>query len=116
MASTRNKNTIGDYKMEQQRYLSKCSYLTYEPYGKPQKTVFSGDGLLAGRVAAENLSSNSCDIESKLWGIGSTNLVNPQPDVTPDVYRLESMTFIDRLPLLVPEPLNLAKDQRPLFR
>ena len=116
MASTRNKNTIGDYKMEQQRYSSRCSYLTYEPYGKPSKTFFSGDGLLAGRVAAENLSRNSCDIESKLWGIGSTNLVTPQPDITADVYRLKSMTFINRLPVFVPESLNVAKDQRPLLR
>jgi hypothetical protein len=116
MASTRNKNTIGDYTMEQQRYSSKCTYLTYEPYGKPNKTFLSGDGLLHGRVAAENLSSNYCDIESKLWGIGSTNLVTPQPDVTADVYRLKSLAISNRLPLIVPEPLNLAKDQRPLLR
>jgi hypothetical protein len=116
MASTRNKNTIGDYKMEQQRYSSRCSYLMYEHYGVPTHTYYSGDGLLAGRVAAENLSRNSCDIESKLWGIGSTNLVTPQPDVTADVYRLKSLAISNRLPLLVPESLNLAKDQRPLLR
>jgi hypothetical protein len=116
MASTRNKNTIGDYKLEQQRYFSKCSYLTNEHYGKQQQTMLPGDGLLSGKIAAENLSSNSCDIESKLWGIGSTNLVIPQPDVTAEVYRLKSLAVIDRLPLFVPEPLNIAKDQRPLFR
>ena len=116
MASTRNKNTIGDYKMEQQRNLSIGSYSTYEPYGVPTNTYFSGDGLLAGRVAAENLSRNSCDIESYLRGIGSTNLVQPQPDVIADVYRLNSLALVDRVPLLVPQPLNVTNEQRPLLR
>ena len=116
MASTRNKNTIGDYKLEQQMKVSTTKYSTYEPYSVPTNTYFSGDGLLHGRVAAENLSRNACDIESYLLGIGSTNLVQPKPDVIADVYRLKSLAIIGRLPLLVPETLNLTKDQRPILQ
>uniref|UniRef100_A0A6C0DRM9 Uncharacterized protein n=1 Tax=viral metagenome TaxID=1070528 RepID=A0A6C0DRM9_9ZZZZ len=116
MASTRSKNTMGDYKMEQQMNISTADYNRYKSYGVPNYTFFSGDGLLAGRVASENLSRNACDIESYLRGIGSSNLVNPQPDVVADVYKLKSLAVIDRIPLIVPEPLVVAKDQRPLFR
>lgn len=116
MASTRNKNMIGDYRMEQQMNITTTNYSTYTDYGAPKHTYFSGDGLLPGKVAAENLSRNACDIESYLRGIGSTNLVTPQPDVIADVYKLKSLAMIDRLPLLVPEPLTITKNQRPLLR
>lgn len=116
MASTRNKNNRGDYQVEQKSHIQRMEYLTYENggNGKPLETFFAGNGLLSGRVASSNLSHNSCDIESSLLGIGSTNLVNPQTPVKPDIKPLQSLNVIDKLPTMIPEPLIIDKHQRPL--
>jgi len=115
MASTRNRNCPGDYVLEQAQNRSICSYSEYghSAYGYAKETMLPGDGLLQGRVAPTNLSGNSCDIESQLFGIGSTNLVKPKDHVHPDLHPLLSLHIIDRLPVLVPEPLVVAKNQRP---
>lgn len=116
MASTRNKNNRGDYEVEQKSNLQRMEYLTYENSGngKPLETFFAGNGLLHGRIASSNLSHNSYDIESSLFGIGSTNLVNPQTPVKPDIKPLQSLNVIDKLPIMIPEPLIIEKNQRPL--
>ena len=64
-------------------------------------------------MAPENLSSNACDIESQLFGIGSTNLVNPKKHVQPKFHDVKSLNMIDRLPMVIPEPLIVEKNQRP---
>ena len=87
--------------------------MTYEQSGKASTNHFAGDGLLMGRMASDNLSSNACDIESQLRGIGSTNLVNPQKEVQPKFHHVKSLNMIDRLAVVIPEPLIVEKDQRP---
>ena len=109
MASTRNKNSIGDYQHEIRSYTNASNYMTYEQAGKAPTNHFAGDGLLMGRMAAENLSSNACDIESQLFGIGSTNLVNPQKQTQPKFHDVKSLNMIDRLPMVIPEPLLLKR-------
>jgi len=115
MASTRNKNTPGDYSLEQRNNFLISEYKTNEgsSYGAPLETHFSGDGLLMGRIAPANLSNNSCDIESQLFGIGATNLVTPKAPVDPMIRQLNSLSIIHRLPVLVPEPLVVERNQRP---
>jgi hypothetical protein len=113
MSSTRNKNSPGDYLLEQKQNTGICSYSEYVYSSKPVETYFPGDGLLAGRVAPTNLAGNACDIETHLFGIGSTNLVNPLPAVRPEITPLKSLNVIDRLPVLIPEPLVVEKNQRP---
>jgi hypothetical protein len=114
MASTSSKNTPGDYALEQWSYAQNVNYNTYAPYGRQVNTYYPGDGLLAGRVHHENFAKNSCDIESMLRGIGSTNLVQPQPQVNGELYNLKSLSVIDRIPLLIPAPLQVEPNQRPL--
>ena len=113
MASTRNKNTPGDYKLETLQNSNMIDYHTNQSYGIPQNTYFSGDGLLHGRVASENLSSNSCDIESMLRGIGSTNLETPLPIIQPDITNMKSLSIIDRIPVYLPRDLVVDTNQRP---
>jgi len=117
MSSTRNKNASGDYLMEQQSNKAGCKYSTYEnsAYGKANTTHFAGDGLIMGRIAPTNLSHNACDIESQLFGIGSTNLVTPKKEVQPDLKTVESLNVIDKLPVILPQPLALDKNQRPYY-
>jgi hypothetical protein len=113
MASTRNKNTPGDYFLEQKQNTNICAYSGYIRSSEPIQTYFPGNGLLAGRVAPTNLSNNSCDIETQLFGIGSNNLVNPKNHVTPEIKSMKSLNIIERLPVLIPEPLIIEKNQRP---
>ena len=64
-------------------------------------------------MSRESFSNNSVDIESALFGINSTNLVTPQAPVVPELKKLPECTFFDRLPLIMPTPLVIEKNQRP---
>jgi hypothetical protein len=114
MASTRNKNTPGNYAAEQWSLNSQFADITYihSPNGQPITTHFPGNGLLTGRMAARDLAKNDVDIESRLFGIGSTNLVNPQGPMTAQVKSLQSLNVIDKIPMIVPSVLYVEPNQR----
>ena len=61
----------------------------------------------------EAFSQNSVEIESALFGINSTNLVNPQKPVVPELKYLPSVSYFEKLPNFMPEPLVVEKNQRP---
>jgi hypothetical protein len=115
MASTRNKNRMGDYIGEIHINHNIGDYrVNHKYFGRPEVTCFPGDGLLPGNVYSENLSKNNVDIESELFGIGTTNLVNPKPTVQADINQLKSLSIIDRpTSILIPEPLAVEGGQRP---
>jgi hypothetical protein len=110
MSSTRNKNAIGDYQLEQLQNQGIQEYS--QVYGEPSKSHYAGNGLLMGRMASIALSYNACDIESQLYGIGSTNLVKPKEDVHLDAKKLQSLNVMNRLPTFIPSPLKVEPDQR----
>ena len=115
MSSTRNKNTPGDYQLEKNRYEQFYSKTTYinSPSGMAFTQHLPGDGLLPSKMAAIELSENSSDIESFLFGIGSTNLVTPKAEVKPDIRQFKSLSIIDKTPLILPDELILLPRQRP---
>ena len=113
MASTRNKNTIGDYQLETQTYVSHCAYNTAIEYGRPQTTYLPGDGLVGAKIPGSELSKNSWDIESELFGIGSTNLVQPNKSVVPTLNKLSSITNVNRIPVFIPDPIRVSTTERP---
>jgi hypothetical protein len=116
MASTRNKNTPGDYKMAIVSDKNRCGYLENKFYGAPSQSFLPGFGLLGSKIAPSHLSSNSCDIESSLFGIGSTNLVQPQPNVAPQLKSLSSLAITERPVLVMPRPIDISQTERPMFR
>jgi len=79
MASTRNRNTPGNYCSEQRQYKHAQHYALYEnsQYGSAYNTRLPGNGLLPAQIPWNKLSHNAADTESFLFGINSTNLVNP---------------------------------------
>jgi hypothetical protein len=117
MASTRNKNTPGDYSLEQSTIERQSSYIHYQhsSYGKPVETMYAGNGLCHGRIPVSNLSHNPEDIESFLFGIGSTNLVSQKPDITPEIKQLKHLSIMDRIPFILPESLVVQPNQRNLW-
>jgi hypothetical protein len=118
MASTRNRNTPGDYATEQLRYNTRADYLSYEKsshYAIPTQTYFPGNGLVGMKAAHRNLSHNYSDVESYLFGIGSTNLVSPTAVPEPQIHPHKSLNMIDKTPLIMPEAMKIQENQRRMF-
>jgi len=116
MASTRNKNTCGNYSLEQRQYQQSNTYTLYEhsQYGSAYNTRMPGNGLLPGQMPWNKLSYNAADTESFLLGINSTNLVNPAPQFTPEIAKLDSANIYEKKStIFMPEPLVIEKNQRP---
>ena len=117
MASTRNKNTPGNYQLEKHAYTKRHDMLMYNnaPQGQAYQTNLPGDGLLPGRIAASSLSQDSCNVESFLFGIGSTNLETPKPALEFKPYYLDSLNVIEKKKTILPEPFGIEKNQRPMY-
>ena len=96
--------------------MGQSNYIQYESYGRPAETEFAGNGLLCGRVGSMALSNNSCDIESFLYGIGSTNLVTPYEKPALDITHLNSLNIYKKQEVLIPKPLVVEPNQRHLFK
>ena len=114
MASTRNKNTSSDYRLEQYNNDVRANYIM--SYGGENDIQMAGNGLIQGRIFANKLSHNSVDIESFLRGINSTNLVNPAPLFEPQLRSpLPTRNMFQNQPIVMPEPLIIEKNQRPFY-
>ena len=117
MSSTRNKNTPENYSLEQRQIGAVAAYSAYanSAYGDPTTIQFAGNGLLMGRMPAIQLSNNSCDIETQLFGIGSTNLVTPKSNVVLEPRDVKSLNVADRLTTYIPDALTIDAGQRPQY-
>ena len=115
MASTRNKNTPGNYCLEQKEYKEFSNYTLYpnSQYGAAYNTRLAGNGLNPGQLPWTTLSHNPADIESFLWGINSTNLVNPVGPLTPELKCLNTVNVFKTKPVIMPVPQAIPKYQRP---
>jgi len=115
MSSTRNRNTPGNYFLEQRQYKEHAQYTLYanSQYGTAFNTRLPGNGLLPGQIAWNKLSYNAPDTESFLFGINSTNLVNPAPAFVSEPVKLDSANVFEKGPVYMPEPLMVEKNQRP---
>jgi hypothetical protein len=115
MASTRSRNTPGNYDLEQRINTEQNDYMSFQKspfYGTVPTTYFPGQGLIGMKAAGLNLASNSADIESQLFGLGSTNLVAPRSPVAPDVYQLNSLNVAYKAPVIIPDEFKPTPNQR----
>lgn len=115
MASTRNRNTMGNYCLEQREYAHSEQYTLYpnSQYGAAYSTQLPGNGLNPAQIPGNKLSNNSTNIESFLFGINSTNLVKPAPCFVPQLKKLDTANLFESRPVFIPEPLVIEKNQRP---
>lgn len=116
MASTRNNNTPGNFaasRMSKDRIFDTLKYKN-QPNGQAYTNHLAGDGLLMGKMGPQVLADNYTDIDSYLKGIGSTNLVNPLPEMVPEYRELDSLSIVHKLPVYMPRPLRVDLYQRPL--
>jgi hypothetical protein len=84
-------------------------------YGSAYNTRLPGNGLMPAQIPWDKLSYNASDTESFLFGINSTNLINPAPCFVPEISKLESANIFNKNKTLIPEPLIIEKNQRPYF-
>ena len=114
MASTRSRNTPGNYCLEQREVQHSINYIVDRDYAYVPQTLMAGDGLVQGRMGNAVLAQNPQDIESFLFGIGSTNLVTPAASpFSAQVMQHPALSIVDRqVQLLMPAPLTVQNDQR----
>jgi hypothetical protein len=117
MASTRNKNTSGNYKAEQWSLEQNRVHQSYIHAARGQAITnhFAGDGLLMGWMPRTELAHNPIEIESFLYGIGSTNLVEPQLAPQPQIKHLDSLSIMTKSHVILPKQLFIEPNQRPLW-
>ena len=115
MASTRNLNTRGDYALEQQGIMLSRNYNNYlhAAQGCAFQPSIPTIGYMPNHMPRHTLSRNPIDIESALFGINSTNLVNPAPPLRPDLICLKSVNLYGKPDNILPVPLVVSKEQRP---
>ena len=115
MASSRNNNTIGNYKTEMIQQDKTRMHVYYTGSVINQTTCYPGDGLLGCRNPNLALANDFIDIETDLLGIGSTNLVNPKKSQQHTFHPFKVLDIQQRCKTFMPEPLIVNKYNRPLL-
>ena len=115
MASTRNNNTRSDYKLQQHQFERMRNYSITPENHTIIGVMYPKFGINMQHVPAKQLSKNSTDLESQLFGIGSSNLVEEKRNVKIQTNKIKDVNFIDRMELFMPKFEDI-KDQRPLFK
>ncbi len=115
MASTRNNNTRSDYKLQQHQFEKTRNYMITPFNDTIIKVQYPMFGINYQSAPAIQLSNNSVDLESELYGIGSTNLVKPKEKVIKDMNNLNDIVFIDRLKT-IETSFPVLENERPMFK
>jgi hypothetical protein len=116
MANTRNRNTPCEYRQfvrMQERQFTHTTY-AHSSSGESCSVKQPGAGFNPGQFSRDALSHNPVAIESQLFGIGATDLVDPRPPVTPRLKRLGTEDLYERSRVTyMPRPLVVSTTQRP---
>ena len=118
MTSTRNKNTYCDYVMEQRNNRLLNDYTLYKngSGGRAYSDNIPSLGYTPSHMPRDAFSNNPVDIESKLLGINSCNLVSPQPEIIPQLKDICFKNYFNvNKEILIPEPLIIENNQRPFI-
>jgi len=115
MASTRNLNMRDDYIVQQKRLSQKREY-DINPYGRPTQELLPTQMMNYGSMSRDGLSTNAVDIETELFGVGSTNLVVEKSPVRPGLIKHGDIDFSTQSPLVMDEKYSQVVGQRPLMQ
>lgn len=116
MTSTRNKNTQGNYNLEKLQDKKINNYLQFKEFGNNQFCALP-DLYLPSYVPSSELSKNAVDVESYLRGTHSVDLENHQKNnfFNPIQKTPNYVEFFERNKVILPNPLIIENNQRPLF-
>jgi hypothetical protein len=116
MASTRDINSEGNYCLEQKARMAIQNNLAF--YNAPNGHAFDPaypELYRQGYMPPDNFSFNPTDIESALFGIGSTNLVEAKAPTVPQFKPMQTVSFFKK-PDVVKSPTFMPLlDQRPFI-
>ena len=115
MASTRTKNTQGEYLLQQRQHenIINNSVSPFRNYA--YDNALPAVGILTGHMPHNAIASNGIQIESQLFGIGATDLTKSRPIENPQNYHRREQSFFERPSLMLPDPLVIRKGQRPII-
>ena len=114
MASTRNKNTYGNYCTDERQVQKQEDwFMTNYKYVNP-KPALPCSGINVQHMPATLLSTNSVDIENYLYGISANNFVNPVAKLVPELSTLQPVSFFETPNLYIPVLPPFLTGQRPL--
>ncbi len=115
MASTRNINTASDYCLQQRANMlaNNYNYFANSSYGSPSTIAIPEVGYTPSHMSYDAFSKNGIEIESALFGINSTNLVDPRLPTRPILNNVQVRPFFERTPLIMPMPHITNPDERP---
>jgi hypothetical protein len=110
MAGTRNKQMYSDFRLTTNGQEKLADWQTTE------KVLYSPAypcGVNVQKMPANRLSTNSVDIESSLYGIGSNNYVFPVAPTEPDFTILPTKQFYKIPDVYIPILPSFLQAQRP---
>jgi hypothetical protein len=121
MASTRNKNSLGNYCCERNRYNMRSNYILNNTQSEFPK--LAGNGLIQGPMYSSYLANNSIDIESFLRGIrstdfsqlncSSTSFYTSHPILQPEFKTLPHFNLYCNQSIIMPESFTPSQNERP---
>lgn len=115
MASTRIKNSLGDYRLQESNKINAREYLTYDY--KTNSNILPNAGINNGKMPAYILSNNQADIDSFLKGTYFNNLTEQRKPFTPRIKKVQEVSYFEKDDIIMPEPLIVERNQRPeIFR
>ena len=113
---TRDKNSSANYCLEQKGLGHIRDHLLFMngPGGHAYNPAFP-ELYMNGTMPADNLSCNSVDIESRLFGINTNNLVNPAPPTQAQLKTLPTTSFFEKPKFQISERVQQDTTQRPFI-
>jgi len=107
----------GNYKMQTaiNNRIFHSSIYKYGAFGTPYlSSLPQGGSAPPSRMDRNRLSKNPVEIESQLFGIGSSNLVSGYRPPLATINRLKDISFFDRNKIIMPCTLVVEGAQRAL--
>ena len=114
MSSTRNLNTIDDYRVKKQESIRVNDYMLYNGFAKNDNAALFVRGANPS-IYSGQLSHNAIDIESTLRGIRSTNLEGPSFKADPQLKTLPETEYFKVSPTYIPQPFFHSVSERPSY-
>ena len=115
MSSTRLKNQRGEYRLQQIVNHNILNNRTNSIKRISNLDAHPQVGINVSHMPNTVLSENAVDIETNLFGIGSSDLVNNRPHITPRLRKLPDVYYYKPTEIFIPEPLVIENDQRPVI-
>ena len=99
MASTRRATCRAEHCIEQRENKQELAYRLYHhsSLGRPVQPRLPCAGVTPSRMAKDQLCSNSVDVESRLKGLGTGNMLEKDKVVLPELNGLAPVAFFERM-------------------